>query len=110
MTIEAIKFAYEDVIDTLNFHEFESDGELFLALISIKKEHRGKGFGSLIMKKICEYADSKRLTITLTPLEGGLEDFYSRKFGFVLNEGNKEILTIKDRMYRKPNVIYLKYK
>lgn len=106
MTIEAIKFAHKDVLDTLSFYEFESDGELFLALISIKKEHRGKGFGSLIMKKICDYADSKRLTITLTPIEQeasiNLEEFYSRKFGFVLNEGNNEIPTIKDRMYRKP--------
>lgn len=108
-SLESIKYVYRDVLDVLSFYEFED--EIFLGLIRIKEEYRYKGYGKEIMNEICEYADETKKIITLTPLyrekeeEGqlfSLVEYYSKNFGFVLNQDENEMLNIKEQMYRKP--------
>ena len=106
----SILYVYKEVLETFSYFEFED--EIFIGLIKIKENYRNKGHGTEILNKVCEYADHKNKLITLTPLETeefenepifNLVSYYSSKFGFVLNEGEKQIFHIKDKMYRKPN-------
>lgn len=112
-SLESIKYLHKNVIDTLTFHEFED--EIFIGLIKIIPEHRRKGHGTKILNLICEYADENNKIITLTPLYRdtqkessgnspifNLEDFYIRKFGFIVNELKNEIPHLRDRLYRLP--------
>lgn len=69
---------------------------LFLSDLYVKKEFRGTGVGSAVMKDIVSYADSRKLPIVLIPEPESetksslvrLIQFY-KKFGFVVNKGKK---------------------
>jgi GNAT superfamily N-acetyltransferase len=85
-------------------------GNLTLSRIVIPEEQRGTGIGTQVMEEIIKYADDNGVKVTLTPSIdfGGesvarLTDFYKR-FGFVENKGENKDFTIKDTMYREPQV------
>jgi len=85
-------------------------GNLSLSRIVIPEGQRGTGIGTQVMEDIVNYADENKVKVTLTPSIdfGGesverLTDFYKR-FGFVENKGDNKDFTIKDTMYREPQV------
>jgi len=63
------------------------ENNIRLHSIAVEKSQRNRGYGTAILKYICEYADCNGYTITLTPdssLGGNLrrlKEFYKR-FGF----------------------------
>jgi len=85
-------------------------GNLSLSRIVIPEGQRGTGIGTQVMEDIVNYADENKVKVTLTPSIdfGGesverLTDFYKR-FGFVENKGDNKDFTIKDTMYREPQL------
>jgi GNAT superfamily N-acetyltransferase len=99
---------YGVAVDLLG--DLESDKPLSLSRIVVPEEKRNQGVGSQVMKEIIEYADRNNKKLALTPSTdfGGesvqmLKDFY-KQFGFVENKGNNKDFTIKDSMYRIPEV------
>ena len=85
-------------------------GNLSLSRIIVPEEQRATGIGTQVMEDIINYADENKVKVTLTPSIdfGGesverLTDFYKR-FGFVENKGDNKDFTIKDTMYREPQV------
>jgi GNAT superfamily N-acetyltransferase len=99
---------YGVAVDLLG--SLDSDKPLSLSRIVVPEKSRRQGIGSQVMKDIIEYADNNNKKITLTPSTdfGGesveaLTDFY-KNFGFVENKGENKDFTIKDTMYRIPEV------
>lgn len=90
----------------LSFNKFVP--AIILNKVFIPKENRNKGLGSEFMWALCEFADSIRITITLTPdvSYGGssvsrLTRFYTR-FGFVKNSGRNRNFKTRETMIRRP--------
>lgn len=85
-----------------------SGRDVSLHKIVVPKEHRGKGVGSAIMRKLSKYADERGHRIVLSPTSdfGGsrkrLEDFYERH-GFVKNKGRHKDFSTRESMYRNPS-------
>lgn len=95
-------------LDLLGSPESET---LSVSRIVVPKEQRGKGVGAKVMEEIIQFADSNNKKLVLTPSKdfGGtsvkrLTDFYKR-FGFVENKGKNKDFTIRDTMYRVPEVL-----
>ena len=67
------------------------DGNLHLHTIQIERSQRNLGYGTQVLRKLCDFADQNKLSITLTPdssLGGNkrrLEKWY-RTFGFKKNK------------------------
>jgi predicted GNAT family acetyltransferase len=94
-------------LDFLGSPESET---LSVSRIVVPKGQRGQGIGAKVMEEIVSYADSNNKKLVLTPSKdfGGtsvkrLTDFYKR-FGFVENKGKNKDFTIRDTMYRVPEV------
>ena len=99
---------YGVTVDLLG--SLESDKPLSLSRIIVPEESRRQGIGSQVMRDIIDYADNNNKKLTLTPSTdfGGesvevLTDFY-KNFGFIENKGKSKDFTIKDTMYRIPEV------
>ena len=102
--LQKIKDKYFDNLEKFNVYEYSD--KISIDLLVIKE--KGNGVGTKVMNEICDYADSKNLTIILTPSTdfGGssisrLKEFYKR-FGFVENSGKNKEFGIFEKMYRKP--------
>lgn len=101
--IKSVLSLYKTNFDKLNIYEF--DDKISIDLIVAKEKN--SGFGSKLMKDICNYADKENKIIILTPSDefgsskGDLIKFY-KKFGFVENDGENKIFGIFEEMYRKP--------
>ena len=94
---------YKEYFSKLNIYEFED--KISIDLIVAKEKN--SGYGSKLMKDICDYADKQKKTIILSPSDefGGnkkrLIEFYKR-FGFVENKGKNKEFLIFESMYRLP--------
>lgn len=94
---------YKEYFSKLNIYEFED--KISIDLIVVKEKN--SGYGSKLMKDICDYADKQKKTIILSPSDefGGnkkrLIEFYKR-FGFVENKGKNKEFLIFESMYRLP--------
>lgn len=102
--LQKIKDKYFDSLEKFNVYEYTD--KISIDLLVIKE--RGNGTGTKVMEEICSYADSKNLTIILTPSTdfgatsvSRLKEFYKR-FGFVENSGKNKIFGIFEKMYRLP--------
>jgi len=76
--------------------------------IVVPSEHRGKGIGSSMMKRITDHADKHGKRVLLTPSDnfgassvGRLNKFY-KKHGFVSNSGKNKDFTTTHKMIRNP--------
>lgn len=80
---------------------------VYLTLIEVPHELRGKGIASQFMNELTEWADSKKMVITLSPTDSmgssipRLEEFYSR-FGFIKNRLNHRDSQYVGAMIRFP--------
>jgi len=84
---------------------------LFLSDLYVKKEFRGTGVGSAVMREIVTFADNNHIPIVLIPEPEGrssvkkLIQFY-RTFGFVVNAGRNVDYFLSEpfslSMYRVP--------
>jgi GNAT superfamily N-acetyltransferase len=97
-------------LERLHIHYRKSNNSLYFAEIKIKKEFRGQGIGSKVLKKINQFADDQNLTVTLIPEpeprhKADLLKFY-KSHDFVQNKGRNRDYRISDpfapTMYRKP--------
>lgn len=94
---------YKEYFSKLNIYEFED--KISIDLIVVKEKN--SGYGSKLMKDICDHADKQKKTIILSPSDefGGnkkrLIEFYKR-FGFVENKGKNKEFLIFESMYRLP--------
>jgi len=79
-------------LDKLGIYMDDRKNSLFLSELYVKKEFRGTGVGSEVMREIVQFADDNHIPIVLIPEPEGrssiknLIKFY-RKFGFVINRG-----------------------
>jgi predicted GNAT family acetyltransferase len=85
---------------------YDGGNHLILSRIVVPKEQRGRGVGSDVMQKICDYADETGKKIYLTPSKDfgassikKLEDFY-KGFGFVKKP--KDDFSMRETMVRFP--------
>jgi len=91
----------------IELHIEERGDMLTLSKIVVPEELRGRGVGSVAMKKIIQYADQGGKTIALTPSSdfGGnknkLIKFY-KKFGFAMNKGRNKNYETQELMVREP--------
>lgn len=94
---------YKEYFSKINIYEF--DNKISIDLIVAKEKN--SGYGTKLMKDICDYADKSNKIIILSPSDefGGnkkrLIDFYKR-FGFVENKGKNKDFLIFESMYRSP--------
>lgn len=101
--IKTIKEKYKEYFSKINVYEFTD--KISIDLIITKEKN--SGYGTNLMKDICDYADKNNKTVILTPSDefGGnkkrLIEFYKR-FGFVENKGKNKIFEIFEQMYRLP--------
>jgi predicted GNAT family N-acyltransferase len=61
---------------------FEQEGIWYIGRMAVLKEHRGKGFGKLIMESVLNYLKLKNPAKIVIHAQITVLDFY-RKFGFV---------------------------
>jgi len=85
-------------LERLHIHYRKSNNSLYFAEIKIKKEFRGQGIGSKVLKKINQFADDQNLTVTLIPEpeprhKADLLKFY-KSHDFVQNKGGTEIIAL----------------
>lgn len=89
--IDSISLAILDVVDC-------EDGVFHITRISVPEKHRGRGFGSKVLRECTEDADRESVTLSLEVLTSGdmteddLRAWYARH-GFV---------PYMDVMYREP--------
>lgn len=93
-----------------NLYVYERESYIELSMITIKKEYRNQGYASLVMKKLCDYADAVQKPILMSPEvpEGEsdclnykqLLDFYE-KFGFVPNKGKIRDYSMASHSYKR---------
>jgi len=98
-------------IDKLGIYMDGRKNSLFLSDLYVKKEFRGTGVGSAVMREIVTFADNNHIPIVLIPEPEGrssvkkLIQFYS-KFGFVINKGRNVDYFLSEpfslSMYRLP--------
>ena len=95
----------------IELQENEADNSITVPKIVVPKDQRKKGIGTKAMEEVVEFADKagKRLVLTPSTSFGGtsvkrLIDFY-KSLGFVENKGKNKDFTIRDSMYRNPQVI-----
>lgn len=87
------KNKYRNKIQELILIDCTNNGFIIINLIKIKKSQRCKGYGSLVMYDICQFADSHNVQIKLwaTNEYGSdlkrLYEFYKRH-GFLLNKNS----------------------
>lgn len=85
----------------------ERDGTIKVSKIVVPKKERNKGIGSKAMRLLCDYADSTKQVIILSPSSdfGGsktrLIAFY-KYFDFISNKGRNKRYDYSETMYRKP--------
>lgn len=100
---------YNEYIEQFHIYYDELNNSIFLSDIYIKEKYKDRGWGTKIMKELCQFADSKKLTIVLIPApesihpkaQSRLIRFY-RKFGFIENNGNIQFDDMG--MYRLPKL------
>lgn len=109
MIEQILSAKYEHALTELDI--YENKDSLILSRIEVSPKSRNLGIGSTIMQEICDYADSKKQIIVLTPSNdfGGdknrLVQFYKR-FGFVRNVGyHKSFLYQQYTMIRYPKIL-----
>lgn len=93
-----------------NLYVYERESYIELSIITIKKEYRNQGYASLIMKKLCSYADEVKKPVLLSPEvpEGEndclnnrqLIDFYE-KFNFRPNKGTIRDYSMPSHSYKR---------
>ena len=98
-------------LDKLGIYMDDRKNSLFLSELYVKKEFRGTGVGSEVMREIVQFADDNHIPIVLIPEPEGrssiknLIKFYS-KFGFVVNRGKDIDYLLSEpfsmSMYRLP--------
>jgi len=98
-------------LDKLGIYMDGRKNSLFLSDLYVKKEFRGTGVGSAVMREIVTFADNNHIPIVLIPEPEGrlsvkkLILFYS-KFGFVVNRGKNVDYFLSEpfvlSMYRVP--------
>lgn len=94
---------YKDQIENLDIFS-PRHGGFELKLIEVKKELRGSGIGTKIMRDICSYADEHGLIIVLSPSEiktNKLIKWY-KEFDFHENKGRNKDFRWINRMIRYP--------
>lgn len=94
---------YKDSIEYLDIFP-PKHGAFELKLIEVKKEKRGTGVGTKIMRDICDYADSNGYIIVLSPSEiktSKLIKWY-KGFDFLENKGRNKDFRFWSRMIRYP--------
>jgi len=92
--LSQLKSKYSSVLQQLHFRYDSMTKGIFLSGIYIKPEFRGRGYGSKIMKDLCDFANKNKLFITLVPAAESIRPeasrrlitFY-RKFGFNIARG-----------------------
>lgn len=93
------------------FSCYERENYIELSMISIKKEHRNRGYASEIMKRLCQYADQKSLPILCSPevpeenkglSYSALIKFYEN-FGFQPNKGKIRDYSLPSHSYKRIN-------
>ena len=101
--VKALKEKYKDNFSKINIYEYSDK----ISIDLIVAKDKSSGYGTKLMKDICEYADKNNKIIILTPSDefGGnvkrLIEFYKR-FDFVENKGKNKVFEIFERMYRNP--------
>jgi len=88
---------------------YENKGFLELDKIIISEDQRNKGTGTKMMKEVISFADSRGLTIALTPSKSygatsveRLKSFY-KGLGFVENKGSNKDFSTKQSMLKLPS-------
>jgi hypothetical protein len=88
---------------------YENKGFLELDKIIISEDQRNKGTGTKMMNEVIAFADSKGLTIALTPSKSygatsveRLKSFY-KGLGFVENKGSNKDFSTKQSMLKLPS-------
>ena len=88
---------------------YENKGFLELDKIIISEDQRNKGTGTKMMNEVIAFADSKGLTIALTPSKSygatsveRLKSFY-KGLGFVENKGSNKDFSTKQSMLKSPS-------
>lgn len=85
----------------------EGDVYMSVSMLKLPKDVQKKGFGSAIMKAVCDYADKKGIIVALSPTsefgtgKATLVRFY-KSFGFKPNVGGRKNFLIRDTMIRYP--------
>lgn len=81
-------------------------GYVHIHSLRVPKDRQGEGYGTAIMRALCEIADKRGWTLTLTPsIDFGatsvsrLERFY-RRFDFARNRGRKRDFDTQATMIR----------
>lgn len=105
-----IKISQEFTAYLENLYVYERETYIELSMMTIKQEFRNQGYASLIMKKICTYADEVNKPILLSPEvpEGEsnclsnrqLINFYE-KFDFVPNKGKVRDYSMASHSYKR---------
>ena len=100
---------YFQCLEMLHFYYDTSNNSIALTDIYIYDKFKDQGYGTKILKELCEFADNHKLPIYLIPATPSINPralrrlmaFY-RRFGFIENNGNA---TFDDMsMYRLPKV------
>ena len=64
--ISYLKVKYKTILQELKLEYCTNDGKyIYLIQIKIKKSKRLKGYGSAVLKEICQYADKHNVRIRL---------------------------------------------
>lgn len=86
----------------------QHDEILHIRMIKFGEADRGKGYGTVVMSAICEFADIFGLIVSLSPIKdkgvrykNRLIKFYKR-FGFKMNKGRNKDFRTMDLMIRIP--------
>jgi GNAT superfamily N-acetyltransferase len=86
----------------------QNDEFLHVRMIKFGEADRGKGYGTMVMSAICEFADIFGLIVSLSPIQdkgvrykNRLIKFYKR-FGFKMNKGRNKDFRTMDLMIRLP--------
>lgn len=101
--MEDLQHQFGDVFTSLVVSEGRS--AVFVDILRIKRELRGRGIGRAVMQAIIDYADERGLVVALTPdpydgsTKTGLRRFY-KSLGFVDNKGRNKDFRLSYSMYR----------
>src|SRR5690606_21302544 len=73
--------------------------------IEIKEELQGQGWGSKILREICDFADQNNLIVVLTPAEKNTNKLvkWYKSFDFLENKGRNKDFRWAIRMIRYPH-------
>lgn len=102
---DVLKLSGNGKVPVLYLVPYADYGAFKLDSIEIKEELQGQGWGSKILKEICDFADQNNLIIVLTPAEkktAKLVKWY-KSFGFLENKGRNKDFRWSIRMIRYPH-------